>query len=719
MGNRNSQDVLPYIPLFFPNDEDTDPQMKPIVSPNAEFTVIRTLLNLEKIKELLNLKDTIEDPLAKHKGAGYQSLNILKELSALKDSKPEVFDHERLEKLASKIRSISDKFTNADPLHKILSLIHFSVNSLGLLSEDRNHEKKPVGKAIKDLLGIMNWADLSEFDREIVANYLYSDLFARDLKTLEDQTASQRFQEVKTYLETNSLDIFNDLSKTPNFYNHIIRGFLYSSDSMPVDSEFEPIAMNYKPLVFSAVSGSELNLKLCAPQVLNLNSCFVKYYGLSHNVTFGSILPTNNISVQSKKIEVQVYYGAENPITTLFSYVASVQYQDAHGNLVNVSDFEKLASTVGDLINRVAELRPQDTNDYKTDFGFALLTEQSGWFYYTTNKELHLHSMLAKNSVGAVRVYFFPVNKSMAYNQPSSNHSIFVVKNRKQLGLFVESSDQPIESLVGQIKNSTGFGFEHLSLLQLYSDQTYSNLGYQETQGLPVNAQSKLGSLKSTVTLSANIAGRKSSDPKPVDFVLIGSKAVQETLENKWDSHSHSKFHLKIEPGQFFSTILKNSIDWQSMKKHHVERVVRTILPNLLCLEYGILKKHVDIPVRFSIKFLADLCVKHNLQVPTSYNLQAMIARASSGFHYEIYRKSLENNLVFSFFESERKVVEDNIYSAGFIQNHIDLQGPSNKLQDDLAGEPTKETIQKTSSLDKINFSRVKYVIFQQTLSVR
>lgn len=717
MGNRNSQDVLPYIPLFFPNDDDSEPQTKPIYSPNVEFTIIRTLLNLEKIKELLNLKDTIEDPLAKHKNAGHNCLNILKDLSELKETKPEVFDHDKLELLAKKVKGISPRFPDPDPLHKLLTLVHFSINSLSLLSEDRNQEKKPVGKAIKDLLGIMNWADLSEFDREIVSNYLYSDLFSSDLQKLDEQSANQRFQQVKSHLETSSLDIFNDPTKTPNFFFHIIRSFLFSSDSMPLDSEFEPIAINYKPVVFSAVSSSDLNLKFCAPQVLNLNSCLVRYYGLSHNVSFGSILPTNNISVQTKKIEVQVYYGVENPITTLFSYVASVQFQDQHGTLQNVSDFEKLTSTVGDLVNRVAELRPQDNNDYKTDFGFALLTEQNNWFYYTTNKDLPLNRMLDSSADGPVRIYFFPVKNSLAYNQPDSNHAIFVIKNRTQLGLFVETVDKSIDSIMGDIKKATGF--EHLDSLELFSDQIYSKKLSGDNPGLPADGKSKLGSLKSMVPLSQNNSARKSSDPKPVDFVLTSTKSAQSTLENKWDSYSHSKFHLKIEPGQFFSTLLKTGIDWQSMKKHHIERVVRTTLPNLLFLEYGFLKKYVDVPVRFSIKFMADLCAKQNLQVPTSYNLQAMIARSSSGMYYDIYRKSLENNQLISFYEAEKKQVEDNVYSPAFIQNHLDLQGPSNKLQDDQSNEPTRETIQKTTSLDKINFSRVKYVIFQQTLAVR
>ena len=274
--------------------------------------------------------------------------------------------------------------------------------------------------------------------------------------------------------------------------------------------------------------------------------------------------------------------------------------------------------------------------------------------------------------------------------------------------------------MVGDKKKATGLGFEHLKSLELFSDQMYSNPGSGDKTGLPFDAKDKLGNLKSLVPLSQNNAARKLNDPKPVDFLLSDSKGAQSTLENNWDSYSHSKFHLKIEPGQFFSTLLKTGIDWQNMKKHHIERVARTTLPNLLFLEYGFLRKYLDVPVRFTIKFMADLCAKQNLQVPTSYNLQAMIARSSSGYYYDIYRKSLENNQLVSFFEAERKVVEDdNVYSQAFIQSHIDLQGPSNKLHDDQTNESTFETIHKTSSLDKINFSRVKYVIFQQTLAIR
>ena len=719
MGNRNSQDVLPYIPLFFPNDEEQDMPETRIVSSSLEYTILRTLLNLEKIKELLNLKDTIEDPLGRHKGSGFKCLNTLKDLSELKESPAEVFNQNQLEDLAAKVKAIASEVSQTDPMLKILTLTHFSISCLSLLNEDKNAEKKSVGKTIKDLLSIMNWTDLSEFDREIVANYLYSDLFSVGLEALEEQAASQRFLQVKGFLETNSLDIFNSLEKTPNFYRRVIQPFLFSADSMPVDSEFEPIAASYKQLVFKQVCQKDFSLSLCAPAILSLNSCTVKYFGLSHNVTFGTITPTNNISVEVKNIKVQVYFGVENPFSVLFSYVASVKFQDALGNLLGAPDFEKLHSTVGDLVNRVAELRPTHNNDYKTDFGFAVVTEQNDWFYYTTNKELQLHKLLEGSEQATPRVYFFPVKNSLVYNQPGINNAVFVIKNQNQHGLFVESVEQPIDSLLGEISKSTGYGFEHLNNLELFSDQTYSNQELEERQGLPVDAKSKLGSLKSMTALSSSNAAKKTSDPKPVDFVLVGPKTVPQNLELHWGTHSESKYKLKIDPGKFFSTLLKNGVDWKSMKKPTLERVVRTSLPNLLVLDYAFIRKYVDVPVRFTIEFMADLCSKQNLQVPTTYNLQAMIAKASAGYYYDIYRKSLENNVLVSFYESERKLADDTMYTPGFIQNHLDLQMQSNKLQDDMGPATSKEITRKTTSLDKINFSRIEYVIFQQTLSIR
>ena len=134
MGNQTPGEVLPVIPHFGRNkarDNDTD-GVKNLPTSN-EYTITRLLLNLEKIKELLSLKDIIQVPLGTPQNKSQKCFAILQQLVQLhiKSAGSITHDHQILNQIGKEIQTIvspgSAKLkTSPDEFVRVLTLLHFA-----------------------------------------------------------------------------------------------------------------------------------------------------------------------------------------------------------------------------------------------------------------------------------------------------------------------------------------------------------------------------------------------------------------------------------------------------------------------------------------------------------------------------------------------------------------------------------------------------------------
>ena len=723
MGNKNSSEVMPYIPLFFPDDIDEEINKKQIFPTSLEYSLVRLLLNLEKVKELLDLKETIQVPLSTVAGKSprVSFLSDLYKIHQKGKGLSETHDHSMLAEISKSIQSHSSTSQGVpkayDPLLKILTLLHFSISSLSLSDESQNNTR--ISSAVREIIDT-NYTDLYEFDRDIITDILYRDVQSakgRSLPSvLEDSGAEQRFNEVKQVLTEEDASFLEDLSKIPNFYSRVVKPFLFSVNSIPNESRFERAVAAYKPLIYKSLANSNMDLQHVSPLILNLNLCVMKYFYFAHNFTFGVLNLSNRVSIGLKNIIVQVYFGNGNNLTTQITYISSVAYRNEQGEIDNTSGMDSLSSNVGDLIDRVSGF--DTSNNYKTDYGFAVLTERNGWLYYTTNRDMSLESLAQGNSAQTLRVYFFSVLKSPLFNQSSGDASIFAVLNNKQIGLFAEAKSVKLNKVGSQIASDANVAVNQMPKMVLLNHEQYSGANYRTINDFLGEKWTDISvdSLKSKVA-DSNKNIEKTSDPKPVDFILNSPSVCSANLNSLWDKSKNSKFHLKIDPGKLFSMIFKYSLNWNDLKKSRTENLLRTLLPNILIFELNILGKYIDGPSKIEFDFLKTQCSRVNVQLPTGYNLQAMLAKAGSGHFHEIYRKSLNNNQVTSFYEEEQAVEPSNPLNTVDVLDYrkiADQNQASNAIQD---AEDNKKIIRVSSSLDKIDFSKVKYLVFQQSLA--
>lgn len=699
MGNQTPGEVLPVIPHFGRNkarDNDTD-GVKNLPTSN-EYTITRLLLNLEKIKELLSLKDIIQTPLGASQNKSLKCFSILQQLVQLhvKSAGATVtHDHQILKQIGEEIKTIiepgSAKLkTSPDDFVRVLTLVHFATNTLALARDAATPNTKAPDVVIKDLLR-SSFNSLNSFDKEAICVHLFNDLAAirgAD-KTLPME---RRYEFVQSFFQSENTSFIEDISKAQNFYHGVVKRILFSSGSYGSESEIEAVANHYRAGLFQSLKSKHYDLQLASPLIMNLDYLNAKYFGLAHNCSVGVVSASQKVSVETRQLLVDITYDKQEVYSARMTYISNVALKNSQGSNVDNPEISKLRSTVGDLIAKVAELNT--TRDYVNDFGFALVIEREGNFEYTTNKGNYLSDLITEN-FAKVSIVFLSVNDMNRYNDPSGN-SVFIVA--------VKSGNNEV------MTHTAVYALEGTKTLQdvVTLTESWTKPGAALQNELSIRNHSSEGQEVKTSNLGKTIAdlaqearafsGAETRDPRPVGLVITGPRFSDYTCKENWSKYHTSKMNIKLDLAKAISVLTKYSVDWkQSRDQLGHEDIIRILLPSLLVVPLNLVGKFIEVPRKLSFDFLKDQTRARDLQIPTEYNLVALQAAAPGGFDYDIYRKSLTNQEMYSFFEfesNENEIKEENTLTV----NNQDI-------------------IHKEAQLESINMNRVKYAIYQQSLS--
>lgn len=707
MGNKPNIEALPMlIPQLTRRNPDQPNDEVKLFPTSTEYAILRLLLNLEKIKELLSLREVVEYVVPAQNGKRDKYIDILVDMYNLSQkvcTNNQVHDHAMLEALASKIKSImksAGATDKDDPFAQILTLLHYSLNVLAMVKESQG-DSKGAGKAVKDVVMRSSFKELSPFDRLAICDYLYSDVYALQSKAGNRGTMKnsleERFEDVQNYLNSDS-DFLDDTNKIPTFYHNVVKQFIFSNTVMPLESEFEQISNAYKQKLFRQLKDQTFNLDFASSTILTSPLISMKYFSLFHNCSVGIVNITPNVSVHTKNIIVQVSFDEGNPIMSRMNIISDVTLNTRKSGLIGVDEARELRSSVGDLIDRVSKFNT--AKDYKQDYGFAVVVKKENAYYYTTNKKLYLADLLIGCPDDSLQVFFYNVTEAKNYNEPNSSTPLVVIHNgnkganKSMISLIVGNANNNFSSISTQIKDTLGLNDTELESSKATTVINGKNMPYSTFKDMKLS-----NIIKSN--FDPNIAEQTGLDPKPVHLAISLTTpeggGFKEKSNFAWCDHRKSKYNLRIELGRLLSLITKYSFDWKEETSTEVlGQYIRALAPSILVVPMSHLGRIVEIPRKVTLGFLKDQSKNLRVQVPTDYNLSAMIAKTPSGVDYEIYRKSLNNQEVYSFYELEIKNKEE----------------VNRAITDDA-----KEIFTKNSTLDAIDYSMVKYAVFQQTLS--
>lgn len=698
MGNQTPGEVLPVIPHFGRNkarDNDTD-GVKNLPTSN-EYTITRLLLNLEKIKELLSLKDIIQVPLGTPQNKSQKCFAILQQLVQLhiKSAGSITHDHQVLNQIGKEIQTIvspgSAKLkTSPDEFVRVLTLLHFATNTLALARDAAVPNTKAPDVVIKDLLK-SSFNSLNSFDKEAICVHLFNDLA---VIRGADKTLSmeRRYEFVQSFFQSENTSFIEDISKAQNFYHGVVKRILFSSGSYGSESEIEAVANHYRAGLFQTLKSKHYDLQVASPLVMNLDYLSAKYFGLAHNCSVGVISASQKVSVETRQLLVDITYDKQEVYSARMTYISSVTLKNAQGQNVDNPEISKLRSTVGDLIAKVAELNT--TRDYVNDFGFALIIEREGNVEYTTNKSNYLSDLVSEN-FAKVSIVFLSVNDMNRYNDPSGN-GVFIVAVKSgnnevmtHTAVYALEGTKTLQDVVTLTDTWTKPSANGQNILSIRN---------HTAEGTEVKTSNFEQTITQLTTEVRSFTGTETRDPRPVGLVITGSRFADYTCKENWSKYHTSKMNIKLDLARAISLLTKYSVDWKQPRDQlgH-EDIIRILLPSLLVIPLTLVGKFVEVPRKLSFDFLKDQTRARDLQIPTEYNLVALQAAAPGGFDYDIYRKSLTNQEMFSFFEFESN---------------------ENEIKDDNSlTDKNQDIIHKEAQLESINMNRVKYAVYQQSLS--
>jgi len=700
MGNQTPGEVLPIIPHFGrARARDHDSEGVKNLPTSNEYTIIRLLLNLEKIKELLSLKDVIQSPLGSPQNKNLKCFAILKQMVELhvKSSGATVtHDHKLLSEMGSEIQRIlkagSERVkTTPDDFIRVLTLVHFATNTLSLAREAATPNSKAPEVVIKDLLR-SSYNSLSSFDKEAICVHLFNDLAA--IRGADKSLAMERrYEFVQSFFQSENTSFIEDISKVQNFYHGVVKRILFSSGSYSPESEIESVANHYRASLLQNLRTKDYDLQLASPLIMNLDFLSAKYFGLAHNCSIAVLTASQKVSVETRQLLVDISFDKNEIYSARMTFIANVSLKNSQGFIIDNTDVSKLRSTVGDLVAKVAELNT--SRDYLNDFGFALVTERNGQIDYTTNKANFLADLVSDN-FSKVSIVFLPVNQMNLYNNPeSSGVKIIAIKSG--------SSDAMTHTAL--------YAIEGTQTLQNVIDLTNGWINKPGTVGWPTykctnhNLRSEVFETSTTslsiAELSTKVNSRSSAeseDPRPVSIVVSSPKFMDYTNKECWSKYHTSKMNVKLDLGRVISLLTKYSVDWKQQRDQlgH-EDIIRIMLPSLLVIPLNLIGKFIEVPRKLGLEFLKEQTRARDIQIPTEYNLVALQASVPGGFDYDIYRKSLTNQEMYSFYEFE--------------SNENDIR------EENTLTVNNQDVIQKEAQLESINMNRVKYAIYQQSLS--
>lgn len=705
------------LPQFYNlTDSDKGYEQSKLVPTSIEYAIVRLLLNLEKIKQLLSLKDMVQDPLnsqiLKNTECSEFLSSILEIHEATRKEGAKTWNHNEIKRLSEKLRKIlgnsqpnGSTRKQVDPFVQILTLLHFSANCMALSISEGDKDK---GAEFQSIVNSINLSRIDPFDKSALLDHLYTDLF--NLKKIHSmkESPSERLEDLRMIANSGSLEFLGDITKVSNFYNNAIKPLLFSSGLISLDSELFRLAGMYKLGILSQIKKKHFDLKLAAPAMLATNYLIMRYFNLGHNCSFGVLNLARNYLTNVKQCIVHVAFSATKIESLRMTYTASVILKDKKGGQIASEETDKFATKTSDLVAKLASYETE--NDYINDYGYVIVVEKQGRLFYTTSKDTPLDNLVEGSSDSTLRVYFVPLKDMPQYNSPGSNCPLIsrVINRSKEQymdSLLVASGSDSIGKVLENSCSSYSVRNEDISeshiLLNVVSSKSWIKI-----EG---------GQLTMTVSQARDVSGGTMVqdifvDPslRPIELVIgidFGTNDKVKKADSKWDHCQKSKYQLKPDCAEVLDLLIAQSLDWNDNSQSAMQDLtLRAMLPNVLILPMHELSKCFEINKKVVLPFLKSIAKKKNIQIPTEYNVMAYIASSTldgkGGFFYEMYRKSLENKDVEAFFEYEAKKLWD-------------IQNPLIDINDQ---EDKNAIIDFTKNIDELNFSKINYVVLQQSL---
>lgn len=699
MGNKTPGEILPLMPLFDNKSSSKDKEIKNLPT-CIEYSALRMLLNLGKIKELLSIKDSVESPLANPQMKGSKCVEFLSDFHKIYikySGVSEIHDHELLKNLAAKVISFTGKEAkqqgaNFDVLAEILTLLHFSTNTLSLGSEKSGQDAKGgMGEKLKELVNSGSFEKMSDFDRSVICKHFYRDvaLASKNSGNASD-SAKERFDFVKTFVNTENLDFVNDLTRIPNLYHNVIKQFIFSSGIMPQESDIETGCAVYRSQLWKLLKEKHYDLTLASPTILSTNLLTSKYFNLSHNNSAAILGLTNNISFNVKNAIVQVNFEQGEEYSAKVGFVAGVNVYDSKSKLVANEELGQLKSTIGDLIDYVATYSNAE-KDFKTEFGAVVLVQHKERFSYTTNKRLFIDDVLKNSPDQTLRIFFTKTTDIGLFNNPESEKTVYVVTNGSLEAsktfclLRVQPSATKLSEVITAAKKDLNLPADSKVKFTPSKDSLTKNV-------VNLADTSSLTEVRKACHNQMMESDYEVMDPKPVHFVLLPESYVNTPAKSLWGEHQNSKYHLKLDPSKLFPILFKYSLDWSAPGVSDlIEQSLRSLLPSVLILPMNQFGKGIRPPRQLSFEFLKDMYKNSRFFMNTNYSLSALIVQGHSSAEYEIYRKSNDNQDVYTFYEAEQ---------------------PKGEAREVASHAENSEIIKFDSTLDKLDYSYVKYAVY-------
>ena len=714
MGLRSSREITPLmLPQFYNlTDIDKSYEQSRQTPTSIQYVIIRLLLNQEKIKELLSLREVIKDPLNSANAQSVECTEFLRDLMAIHDKctdKVCSYGHQSIKKLAEKTVKICGSASGrakveADPFVQILTLFHFSTSCLALIKKPNEESKS---KEMQAIMRNINWSRIDPFDKAALADHLYADLFSMKKFTSSKDSETEKLEDIKNLVVSDRLEFLEDLSKIPTFYHNVIKPLIFSTGVVTSETEFGNLANMFTNQLLRQLKNKHYDLNLASPLHFCSESISMRYFNLGHNCSFGFFNVGKNLLTNVKPFLVHAVYDKTTSINLRMTYTSSVVLINKKGVQVGLEDTEKLGTSTLDLANKLASY--QNAADYKNDFGFVVVVEKSGQLFYTTSKNTLLENILDGATGNLLRVYFFPLAKMGLFNgQTQSTTYLTTVLGRNSedyLAGFDAAENQ--HTYQHAIENSiTSYKVELPAVTASWVSKDIQ--GTHRVQATGDWNNKNLSQVKGANVKALNDEVFVDPSLKPVDMVLtieVGPAEKIEKINSKWAECQKSKYHLKPDASDVLNLCMKYALDWNDQTNSYVQdQALKVLLPSVLVIPYYQIGKYFEIERKVSLKSMKEICNKRRVQIPTDYNVVSLIGCSTldpkTGFFYDIYRKSQANKEVYSFFEYETRKLWD-------IQNPlIDLSNQA----------PQSDIIESEDKLDDLNFSKIRYVILQQTL---
>jgi hypothetical protein len=718
MGIRTSREVTPLmLPQFYNlTDSDKGYEQSKLVPTSIEYAIVRLLLNLENTKQLLSLKDMVQDPLNSPQIKNTECSEFLSAFleihEGIKKEGAKTFNHSEIKRLSEKLRKIlgnsqtgGQTRNGVDPFVQILTLFHFSANCVALSKTEVENSK---GSVFKEIVNGINLSRIDSFDKAALLDHLYSDLFnLKKINTIKE-SPSERLEDLRMVANSGSLDFLGDITQVTTFYNNAIKPLLFSSGAISADSALFRLAGMYKSGLLSQLKKKHFDLNLASPIMLATDYLIMRYFNLGYNCSFGVLNLTRYYLANVKQCIVHVSYDGKKIESLRMTYTASVTLKSKKGGQVAAEETDRFSTKTSDLAVKLAGYHSQ--NDYINDYGYVIVVEKQGRLFYTTTKDTPLDNLLEGSADNILRVYFVTLNEMPSFNAPGANMPFVarVINRSKEHYMDVLSVAQTNKTY-GDLVESSSVAFS------VDSSKALETLILIDTS----NTKNWYKVENSQHTMNFNDAKDKASDAmaedifvdpslRPIELVIgidFGTNDKVKKADSKWDQCQNSRYQLKPDCSDIINLLMKHSLDWNDTTQAGIQDLtLRTMLPNVLILPIHELSKYFEVNKKLSLPFLKECATKRKIRLPTEYNVMAYIGSSTlddkAGFYYDMYRKSLENKDVEAFFEYEVKKLWD-------------IQNPLIDIND---REEQNAIIDYSKTIDELNFSKIKYVVLQQSL---